>query len=106
LWRNKSKHNVVSIDAFDVDADGTKEFISGWSNGKIEVRKQHNGDLIYSDMLSDPVAKIMHDDYRMDGRMSLIVCTSNGEVRGYLPSDGQGVYNNNIYIIIIFIDTN
>ena len=37
-WRVKSKHEVTSILGFDLDGDGEPELISGWSNGKFEVR--------------------------------------------------------------------
>ena len=38
VWRVKSKHTVTAIAGFDLDGDGQPELISGWSNGKIEVR--------------------------------------------------------------------
>ena len=33
--------------AFDLDADGVAELVAGWSNGKIEVRSERNGELVY-----------------------------------------------------------
>jgi Bardet-Biedl syndrome 2 protein len=37
-WRVKSKHEACAIVGFDLDGDGQPEVISGWSNGKLEVR--------------------------------------------------------------------
>lgn len=33
----QSKNQAVSIHAFDLDADGVCELITGWSNGKVSV---------------------------------------------------------------------
>ena len=37
-WRVKSKHDACALIGFDLDGDGQPEVISGWSNGKLEVR--------------------------------------------------------------------
>ncbi|KAG7214905.1 hypothetical protein INR49_005180 [Caranx melampygus] len=37
-WRIKSKNHAMSIHAFDLNADGVVELITGWSNGKIDAR--------------------------------------------------------------------
>jgi hypothetical protein len=34
-WRVKSKHLLVSMQAFDMDGDGVLEVVSGWANGKV-----------------------------------------------------------------------
>jgi Bardet-Biedl syndrome 2 protein len=52
-WRVKSKHEVTAITGFDLDGDGEPELISGWSNGKFEVRSDTSGDVIYKDMMRD-----------------------------------------------------
>jgi hypothetical protein len=45
--------------AFDLDADGVPELISGWTNGKVEVRKDSDGSLVYSDKFKAPIAHIV-----------------------------------------------
>eukprot|EP00823_Brevimastigomonas_motovehiculus_P004033 TRINITY_DN2584_c0_g1_i1.p1 TRINITY_DN2584_c0_g1~~TRINITY_DN2584_c0_g1_i1.p1 ORF type:complete len:746 (+),score=184.32 TRINITY_DN2584_c0_g1_i1:77-2314(+) len=86
-WYAKSKHKVMAINAFDLDNDGVPELISGWANGKIEVRKEDTGELIYKDRCNNSIAGLLVADYRMDGKIELIACSTNGEIRGYLPAD-------------------
>ena len=86
MWRVKAKHQVTSIEGFDLDADGVPELISGWSNGKLEVRNERNGEVVYKDHFSSAVAAIVRADYRMDGKEEVICCGADGEVRGYLPA--------------------
>ena len=56
VWRVKSKNSAMCLSAFDLDADGVPELISGWSNGKIEVRNDQNGEVISH---SDPLQELM-----------------------------------------------
>eukprot|EP00727_Mastigamoeba_balamuthi_P010083 m51a1_g5698 putative bardet-biedl syndrome 2 protein homolog (629) ;mRNA; f:1021607-1024075 len=84
-WRVKSKNRPVCITGFDLDQDGVPELISGWSNGKLEVRND-NGDLIFKDHFTAPVSAVVTADYRMDGKQELIVCSLEGEVKGYNPT--------------------
>ena len=68
LWGLKAKNKVTSLNciiflfykfvylAYDLDGDGVPELLSGWSNGKFEIRSDTNGDLIYSDKFANPVA--------------------------------------------------
>jgi len=85
-WRVKAKHDVTSIIGFDLDGDGMPELISGWANGKFEVRSDRTGEVIFKDILPAAVSSILKADYRGDGRTEVIVCSADGEVRGYLPA--------------------
>ncbi|KAL0033983.1 hypothetical protein WJX79_001201 [Trebouxia sp. C0005] len=86
-WRVKSKHTLTALCSHDLDGDGQLELISGWSNGRIEVRKADSGQLIFKDSMSASIAAIVKGDYRGDGADQVVVCAVNGEVRGYLPLD-------------------
>ena len=87
-WRVKTKHEVTSIIGFDLDGDGEPELISGWSNGKFEVRSDTTGEVIFKDLLRGgaEISGILSADYRNDGRTEVIVCSAEGEVRAYLPA--------------------
>ncbi|XP_078490240.1 BBSome complex member BBS2-like [Ciona intestinalis] len=82
-WRIKSKNQVMAIHSFDLDGDGVPELITGWSNGKIDVRSNSTGEVIFKDNLTSAVAGIVDADYRLDGKNQLICCSVDGEVRGY-----------------------
>ncbi|MEE6499735.1 hypothetical protein FKM82_003571 [Ascaphus truei] len=85
----KSKNLAMSIHAFDLNSDGVCELITGWSNGKIDARSDRTGEVIFKDNFSSSVAGVVEGDYRMDGSPQLVVCSIDGEVRGYLPSSQE-----------------
>uniref|UniRef100_A0A3Q2DAX2 Bardet-Biedl syndrome 2 n=1 Tax=Cyprinodon variegatus TaxID=28743 RepID=A0A3Q2DAX2_CYPVA len=85
-WRIKSKNHAMSIHAFDLNADGVVELITGWSNGKIDARSDRTGEVIFKDNFSSSVAAVVEGDYRLDGQKQLICTSIEGEVRGYLPA--------------------
>eukprot|EP01105_Mastigella_eilhardi_P024274 TRINITY_DN6306_c0_g1_i1.p1 TRINITY_DN6306_c0_g1~~TRINITY_DN6306_c0_g1_i1.p1 ORF type:complete len:707 (+),score=207.40 TRINITY_DN6306_c0_g1_i1:35-2122(+) len=88
-WRIKSRNRAVALVGFDLDQDGVPELVSGYANGRLEVRTAQNGELIFKDTLSAPVSAVMRSDYRMTGREELVVCSSSGEVRGYTPPNKE-----------------
>jgi Bardet-Biedl syndrome 2 protein len=89
VWHAKSKHTVQAINAFDLDSDGVPELIAGWSNGRMEVRNDQVGELVYKDRFDSAIAQIVIADYRMDGRDEIIACSADGEIRGYLPAEEE-----------------
>eukprot|EP00095_Tigriopus_kingsejongensis_P005469 maker-scaffold865_size87005-snap-gene-0.23 protein:Tk05469 transcript:maker-scaffold865_size87005-snap-gene-0.23-mRNA-1 annotation:"bardet-biedl syndrome 2 protein homolog" len=88
-WRIKSKNSASAIFGYDLDGDGVKELITGWSNGKLDARNDRSGEVIFKDNFNHSIAGLVAGDYRMDGKMELIACGSEGEIRGYLPSAGD-----------------
>nr|XP_006641485.1 PREDICTED: Bardet-Biedl syndrome 2 protein isoform X1 [Lepisosteus oculatus] len=88
-WRIKSKNHAMSIHAFDLNADGVVELITGWSNGKMDARSDRTGEVIFKDNFSSSVAGVVEGDYRMDGQTQLICASIEGEVRGYLPASKE-----------------
>jgi Bardet-Biedl syndrome 2 protein len=89
VWRMKSKNQLLSVESFDIDGDGVNEVCSGWSNGKFEVRRDRDGSVVFKDRLESGVAGLVVGDYRLDGSEQIVVCSQSGEVRGYLPFEGQ-----------------
>lgn len=85
-WRVKSKNRINCLDCFDLDGDGVPEIIAGWENGKVEVRNEKSGEVMCKDYFQSPIAALVHADYRMDGRPTLMCLTTEGDVRGWLPS--------------------
>lgn len=71
--------------AFDLNGDGVDELITGWSNGRLDVRDVNTGRVIYREKLSDAVVALKRCDFRGDGVDHLVCCTMSGEVRGILP---------------------
>lgn len=89
-WRVKSKNRVNCISCFDLDSDGIPELIAGWENGKVEVRNQASGEVMFKDYFQAPIASLVSADYRLDGRNTLMCLTTEGDVRGWLPSATGG----------------
>lgn len=87
-WRVKSKNRINTITSFDLDNDGVPELICGWENGKVEVRSETTGEVLFKDHFQAPIAALSHSDYRLDGRATLMCITTEGDVRGWLPSSG------------------
>lgn len=83
LWRIKSKNQPVCLLGADVNNDGQVELLTGWSNGKLDIRVAHSGEVMYRENFKSSIAGVMIADYNMDGKNELLVCTVNGEVYGY-----------------------
>lgn len=88
-WRVKSKNMPTAIHSFDIDGDGEKEIVMGWSNGKFESRRLTNGEAVHKEVLSSPVAALVTADYRMDGKEEIICCSADGEICGYFTATGD-----------------
>lgn len=44
------------------------------------------GEVLFKDNMDTAIAAILQSDFRLDGRQQVIVCSTNGEVRGYVPN--------------------
>ncbi|XP_064462898.1 Bardet-Biedl syndrome 2 protein homolog isoform X1 [Ornithodoros turicata] len=85
-WRIKSKNQAICLHGYDIDGDGTLELITGWSNGKVDARNIDTGEVVLKDSFGHCIAGIVQADYCQEGRDALVVCSVNGEVRGYGPT--------------------
>lgn len=89
IWRTKTKDSINCVHGYDIDSDGVFEIISGHQNGTIEARKREDGTILYSDQFNNSISSILQADYKLDSKEELIVCSYNGEVRGYLPTEAR-----------------
>jgi len=85
-WRIKSKNQAVTIHSFDLNGDGVPELVTGWSNGKVDARSDRTGEVVFKENLSTAIAGVVDADYRMDGKQQLVVCSMDGEVKGFIPA--------------------
>lgn len=79
-WRIKSRNTAVVLQAFDVNGDGIDELVTGWSSGKVlftvcvrmifkfifdfscgkvDVRNDRNGEVIFKDSLKSSIAGVV-----------------------------------------------
>ena len=83
VWRIKSKNQAMTLFGADINNNGQIELLTGWSNGKLDIRIAMTGEVLYRENYKCSVAGIMIADYNMDGKDELIVCTVAGDVYGY-----------------------
>ena len=83
VWRIKSKNQAMTLFGADINNNGQMELLTGWSNGKLDIRIAMTGEVLYRENYKCSVAGIMIADYNMDGKDELIVCTVAGDVYGY-----------------------
>lgn len=84
-WVKKMKQAANVIHAFDYNFDGVPELVTGWSDGRVDVRSERDGTVLFKDVFTSPIAGIVDADYRLDRTNNLIVAATDGDVRGYLP---------------------
>lgn len=89
LWRKKGKNQISSLTAYDIDADDSQELITGWTNGKVEMRRQTDGHLVCKDKMDSTIAGSFVCDFRKNGRNELVVVSSEGQVKGYTTLDNE-----------------
>lgn len=85
MWRTKRKHTLTSLASYDLDGDGVNEVVTGWSNGRVDVRSDQTGEVIYSDVLDSAIQGVAVADFRLTGVDELLAVTQSGEMRGYKP---------------------
>jgi Bardet-Biedl syndrome 2 protein len=91
LWRVKSKYVLSALEVFDMDNDGVVEVISGFTNGSFTVRNETSGEIKFKGSIESSIVAMLVHDYRLSGKLELIVCAESGEVRGYLPAAADSI---------------
>lgn len=64
----KSRHQPTCINSFDLTGDGVPELLSGWSNGKFEVRSEKTGETLFKESFGAPISSVLCADFRGNGR--------------------------------------
>jgi len=67
----------------DVNNDGHNELVCGWSTGKLQIRKEANGDVIQEIELNFEISKLILGDLNNSGKKQIACFLENGEVIGY-----------------------
>lgn len=67
----------------DVNNDGIDEVICGWSTGKLQVRRENNGDIIHELQLEKEISKLIITDLNNSGKKQISCFLENGDVLGY-----------------------
>lgn len=78
-WSMQSKSNAESLAAYDIDGDGVEELITGWSNGKVDARNSRTGEVVFRDVLNQPIAGLLRGDYTQSGHPQILACSTGGE---------------------------
>jgi len=95
VWKKKQKGILNSCLCFDLNNDGVAEIICGLSTGKIQIRSEQKGDVLYEIELSSPIAKILLGDLNNSGFDQIICCTESGEIFGYVNQQDNPLFNDN-----------
>ena len=90
LWRESTGLRPTAQAVFDLDMDGQVEVATGFADGTLQIRKQENGTLLYSEKLDDGIAALLVHDFRKEGSPQLIAVTVGGAVRGFRAEDVSG----------------
>lgn len=64
---------------YDLLGAGSRQLITGWSNGKIDCRSILTGEVLFKDNLQHGAAGIIEADYRGTGKNDLICISVEGE---------------------------
>ena len=56
---SQSKNQPICLHSFDLNNDGVPEVITGWSNGRMDVRSPETGNVIYKDTFSSHIAGLV-----------------------------------------------
>jgi Bardet-Biedl syndrome 2 protein len=97
VWKKKQKGILNSVLCVDINHDGVAEIICGLSTGKVQIRNEQKGDILYEIELKSSVSKILMADFNNSGFEQIICCTENGEIYGYInPQDNPTIIDNTV----------
>jgi len=79
IWKIKHKQKVTSLMGLDFNNDGRCDVLLGFENGRVEVREDVGGSIIFKKTFGAGISKILYEDFRMQGNKQIIICTADGE---------------------------
>ena len=82
-WNSKVDNKITSLLGVDFEMNGSQQVMIGYQSGKFEVRNSTSGEVTYKSNMSSTVSKIMYEDYRLEGYPQVIVCNTDGDIKGF-----------------------
>ncbi|CAD7945052.1 unnamed protein product [Amoebophrya sp. A120] len=90
LWRVAAKNEVRGLKLLEGASGGIRHVVIGWSTGKVEVRNQMTGEILFKETLAaNNMSSLVIGRYRNDGMPNIIAITNTGEVHGFLAEQQQ-----------------
>lgn len=77
-WRAKTKLKFNSMVGYTSENDANSCLIVAWSNGRIEVRSDTTGEVLYKMSLGSEIVQLLKGDYRMDNTTQIIAVCNDG----------------------------
>lgn len=78
-WKIRHKQKLTALLGIDFNSDGKCDIVMGFENGRLEVRDDIAGAMIFKKNFTAPIAKLIYADFRMQNSMQVICCTTDGE---------------------------
>jgi len=78
-WKIKHKQNVTAVLGVDFNNDGKCDVVLGFENGRVEVREDLHGTIIFKKLFSASINKVLYADYRLHESKQVLLCTADGE---------------------------
>lgn len=86
-WKIRHKQKVTAILGVDFNNDGKCDVVLGFENGRVEVREDLSGTIIFKKVFGASINKILYTDYRLHNSKQVLLCTADGE--GTLHGNGS-----------------
>lgn len=91
-WNQRVDNKITSLLGVDYEMDGSHQIMIGYQSGKFEVRKSTDGETTFKANMGSTVSKIMYEDYRKEGAPQVIVCNTDGDIKGYNLTTNASAY--------------
>lgn len=82
-WKIKHKQKVTALLGVDFNNDGKCDLVLGFENGRVEAREDVAGTILFKKNYASAISKLLYADFRMQGTMQVICCTTEGEIKGF-----------------------